>query len=165
MANITWDTRVGIFNIITVVILYMITYKTLDKKTAEREKNKNEISIFLIIECYKACLEQINILEVNNTVEKFIIPKIDPNSTDNTMSNHIQNRPFFNEHIIVDLVKDGQISKRQIEGYFKIKRKYCEYIDMRIIFFDHKEKYKPLKVELIGFINNEINKMKKLYHS
>ena len=44
--------------------------------------------------------------------------------------------PFENENIIMDLVKDGQITKKQIEEYFNIKSMFSKYITMRITFFD-----------------------------
>ena len=43
--------------------------------------------------------------------------------------------PFLNEDIIMDLMNDGQLTKTQIEGYFKVKEKYRQYIIMIIIIF------------------------------
>lgn len=161
MNNINWDFCMGILNIIIVIILFMITYKTLDKRTIEREKNKNAISSLLIEECYKECLKTIDILN-SETVEKFIVPKIDFNSTNfkNSIIENLQNLPFYNENILMDFVRDGQITKKQIEKYLKIKEKYKQYITVRIIFFDGNDLYEPLKIELHKIINIEIKKMK-----
>lgn len=160
MSNINWDFCMGIFNIIVVIVLYSITYKKLDKRTIEREKNKNEISSLLIKECYHECIEYIALLN-QETIEKYIVPKIDFNNTTNKnmIIGNLQNSPFVNENIIMDLVKDGQITKKQIDGYFKVKKKYRQYINMRIIFFDCPNLYEPLKTDLCNLINIENKKL------
>lgn len=152
--------HMGIFNIIVVIVLYVLTYKILDERNIEREKNKNEISVLLIKECYHECLEYVELIK-QDIVEKYIVPKIDFNSTnyEKTIISNLQNSPFLNESIIMDLVKDGQINKRQIEGYFEIRKKYQQYILMRIIFFDAPHKYEQIKTDLCNTINNGIKKI------
>ena len=56
----------------------------------------------------------------------------------------------------MDLVKDGQISKQQIEGYFNVKRKFGQYVNMRIIAFDGAHIYEPLKRKLLVLLDNEL---------
>lgn len=68
--------------------------------------------------------------------------------------------PFKNENIIMDLIRDGQISKVQIEGYFKVKDKYFQYIRMSIICYDNHELCIPLKEELISILSAEMEKVK-----
>lgn len=120
MSNINWNFCMGILNIVVVIMLYVITYKKLDKRTIEREKNKKEISILLINECYQQCIKHVELLS-EETIEKYIVPKIDFNSTDNKLIRNLADSPFVNENIIMDLVKDGQIAKQRIEKYFEIK--------------------------------------------
>jgi len=160
ISNINWDFCMGILNIIVIIALYAFTYKILDERTIEREKNKNEISVLLIKKCYQECLEYVKFLN-QETVEKYIVPKIDFNSTkyEGTIICNIQNSPFLSENIIMDLVKDGQITKRQIDGYFEIRIKYKQYINMRITFFDAPHIYEQIKTDLCNAINNEIKKL------
>ena len=49
MFNMNWDFYIGILNIIAVLVMYVITYKTLDKRAIKREKNKYEILDNIII--------------------------------------------------------------------------------------------------------------------
>ena len=130
--------------------MYVITYKLLDKRAVKKEKNKKDISILLIKDCYEECYSYIKMLnEVN--VEKYIVPKIDFDSTNPKLIVNLQNAPFDNEDIIMDLVKDGQITRQQIEGYFNVKRKFRQYVNMRIITFDAPHIYMPLKERLDAF--------------
>ena len=158
MFNINWDFYMGISNIIVVIMLYVMTYKTLNERTIEREKNKKEISILLIKEFYQECIEYVELLN-QETVEKYIVPKIDFNSTDNKIIYNLKDSPFANENIIMDLVKDGQITKQRIEKYFKIKGIFSKYVTMRITFFDKSDFYEPIKKQLAREINIEIKNL------
>ena len=158
MSNINWNFCMGILNIVVVIMLYVITYKKLDKRTIEREKNKKEISILLINECYQQCIKHVELLS-EETIEKYIVPKIDFNSTDNKLIRNLADSPFVNENIIMDLVKDGQIAKQRIEKYFEIKGAFSQYITMRITFFDKSDYYEPIKKQLFHKINIEIRNL------
>lgn len=156
MGNINWDFCMGSINAVVVITLYLITYKTLDRKTIQRENNKKEIAILLMQECYRECIKCIQFLD-KETVEKYIVPKINFNNTDSTIIRNIQNIPFSNEDMIWGLIKDGQMTKSQIENYLKIKEKFSQYITMRITFFDAAQYYEPIKIDLCNIINRELN--------
>lgn len=155
VSNINWDFYMGTLNITSVLAVFIITFKLLNKKEIAREKNKKEISILLLENCYKECQNYIQFLN-DEVVSKYIVPKIDFNSTDHTIIKNLQTAPFENENIIMDLVKDGQISKQQIEGYFNVKQKFGQYVNMRIIVFDGAHIYEPLKRELLVLLNTEL---------
>lgn len=161
MSNMNWDFYIGILNIVAVLVMYVITYKTLDQRAIKREKNKCEISVMLIKGCYKECQSYINFLN-KETVEKYIVPKIDFNSTEHKITNNLQNAPFENENIIMDLVKDGQVSKNQIAGYFNVKQKFRQYVNIRITMYDAPHIYEPLQAELSHLIDVEVKKFSDL---
>lgn len=154
ISNINWDFYMSFLNVLAIIAMYIITYKLLDKRAIKKEKNKKDISILLIKDCYEECYSYIKMLNEEN-VEKYIRPKIDFNSTNSKQIVNLQNAPFDNESIIMDLVKDGQITHQQIEGYFNVKRKFRQYINMRIITFDAPHIYLPLKEELLKVLDNE----------
>lgn len=156
--NMNWDFYMGILNVIVVVVLYVITYKVLDQREIKKEKNKNEVAVTLIQDCYKQCnfyLEMLN----DEMVTKYIIPKIDFNSANPILISNIQNNPFGNENIIMDLAIDGQLTKQQIKSYFNVKEKFSTYVTMRITFFDAPHIYTPLKKELSNLITVETKKL------
>jgi len=158
MSNINWNFFMGMINIIIVIVLYLITFITLDQRTVQREDNKNEISILLMKHCYQECIEYAELLD-QKVVEKYIVPKMDFNSTDNTIINNLRNAPFINETIIMDLVKDGQVETKHIEEYLKIKGRYQSYITMRITFYDNEQYYQPVEYDLYNLINNEVDNL------
>lgn len=160
MSNINWDFCLGALNGIVVVALYMITYKTIDRRTVERERNKKDISILFIKECYTECLEFIEILN-QEIIEKYVVPKMNFNGTlsNNPIITNLQVNPFANESIIMDLLKDGQLTINQINSYLKIRQKYKQYINMRTTFFDAPHLYEPLKADLCNYINKEMSKL------
>lgn len=138
MSNINWDFLMDFFSIIVVVALYLFTYKLIDEKTIKREKNKTEISALLLKECYKECLEYSNML-TQEIITNYVVPKVDFNSTnfENSIINNLQNGPFGNENIIMDLAKDGQLTGEQIQSYYNVKNYYRKSISMRIIAYDN----------------------------
>lgn len=156
MTNINWS----FFTVTINILLYIITYKAINKRIIERDKNKSEVSLMLLKECYNECIDYIRFLN-KETVENYIVPKIDINSARNIISDNLQNSPFSNENTIMDLIKDGQLTKMQIEGYFKVREKYRQYIIMRITFFNEKNMYEPLKMDLLNIIDIEIKKLDK----
>lgn len=160
-SNMNWDFYMGFLNILAVTVMYIITYKTLDKKAVNKEKNKKDISIMLIKECYEECYNYIEFLNEQN-VNKYIVPEVDFDSTKSQQIINLQKAPFGNDKIITELVKDGQVTCQQIEGYFNVKRKYVQYINIRIIAFDAPHIYNPLREELINMIASEKGKISKV---
>lgn len=152
--NMNWDLCLGLFNLWIVVLLFLITYKKIDARNLEREDNKKDISVLLIVSCYDDCQNYLTLL-TQETIEKYIIPKVDFNSTSNRVVTNLQEAPFANENVIMDLAKDGQLSKTQIESYFNVKNKYRIYISNRITFFDAPEIYNPLLADLKKTIEKE----------
>ena len=162
MSNINWDFYMGALNVIAVIIIFIITFETLNRREIEineqemaREKNKYDISFMLLKSCYEECISYINLLN-DELVEKYIIPKVDFNSSESKIVNNLQTAPFINENIILELVKDGQITENVVAGYFNIKRRYREYVNVRITLFDAPQVYTPLKTKLTTLLNDEI---------
>lgn len=162
VSNMNWDFYMGILNVFSVVILYVITYISLDEREIKRDRNKNEIATLLIRKSYEQCSFYINNILTEDMIDNHILPKIDFNSTDSPIMMNLKNAPFENEVHLMDLVKDGQITKKKLEDYFNVKDKFSSYVFMRITFFDAPEKYSDLKIELLDLIKVEIEKINDL---
>lgn len=131
----------------------------LDQREIKKDRNKNEIATLLIRKSYDQCIFYINNILNENMINNYIVPKLDLKSTDNPIMMNLKNAPFENETHIMDLVKDGQITRKKLEGYFNVKDKFSVYTSMRIIFFDAPEKYIDLEMELLDLIRVEIAKI------
>lgn len=130
IGNINWDfTGMVIANMI-VVLLFVITYETLDRRSAEKENNKRLIAISLIKQSYEQCVWYTNTLS-KEIVEKYIVPKMnfDGGADENKVVMNLKNAPFENDGAILSLVYDGQISVETINSYFKIKQLFSQYSD------------------------------------
>lgn len=158
ISNMNWDFYMGILNVFSVVILYVITYIFLDQREIKRDRNKNEIATLLIRKSYDQCIFYINNILTEDMINNYIVPKMDLKSTENPIMMNLKNAPFENENHIMDLVKDGQITKKKLEDYFNVKDKFSSCVFMRITFFDAPEKYSDLKIELLDLIRVEIAK-------
>lgn len=161
ISNINWN----FWNTISVIIIFIVTYILLNTREIEiqereiiREKNKQDISLLILINCYEECKKYINMIS-EEIVNKYIIPKIDFNAEKSIIITNIQNAPFDNDNVVIDLGKDGQLSKEQVSNYFVIKDKFKQYINFRIIFYDCPNEYNYLKEELLGLLNTEISRL------
>lgn len=161
ISNINWN----FWNTISVIIIFIVTYILLNTREIEiqereiiREKNKQDISLLILINCYEECKKYINMIS-DEIVNKYIIPKIDFNAKKSIIITNIQNAPFDNDNVVIDLGKDGQLSKEQVSNYFVIKDKFKQYINFRIIFYDCPNEYNYLKEELLGLLNTEISRL------
>lgn len=168
ISNINWDFYMGLLNIIAVLVVFVITFQTLNQreikiheKEIEREKNKYGISLLLLESCYDECLNYIKFLNKEH-VDKYIVPKVDFDSTNPSIISNLQSAPFENEGYFMDFVKDGQITDRQIEGYLQVKSKYRQYVNMRIIAFDAPHIYEPLENELLRLLDSEVKGIQNL---
>ena len=145
VSNINWDLNIGLLTNLIVVTLFSITYEILDKRTAEKEKNKEEISALLLKGSYDLCLQYMGYLS-EKFVKKFIIPKMDFDGgiSENQVVENLKNAPFLNESIILSLATDGQISPCEIQNYYKIKQQFREFVTARTTFYDSPEIATPV---------------------
>ena len=136
VANVNWDLNIGLLTNLIVVTLFSITYEILDKRTVEKEKNKEEISTLLLKESYDLCLQCMDNLS-EEFVKKFIVPKMDFDGgiRENQVVENLKNAPFLNESIILSLAIDGQVSPCEIQNYYKIKQQFRKFIMMQITFY------------------------------
>ncbi len=70
-------------NAIVVVFVFLITYSLVNKKTFEldQEKNNNKLNLLNILlkETYKDCKENLDMLNNDELLKLYIIPKVDFN--------------------------------------------------------------------------------------
>ena len=161
MGNINWDFTGMVITNVIVVLLFVITYETLDKRSAEKENNKRLIAISLIKQSYEQCVWYTDTL-TKEIVETYIVPKMnfDGGADENKVVTNLKNAPFENDGAILSLVYDGQVSVDTINGYFRIKQLFSQYITMRTTFFDAPNMYEPIIKDLRNEINLETAKLK-----
>lgn len=143
-----------IINNIIIIMIFIITYFLIDKRNMkkEEEKKKNQEYVLkqLLVETYTECKKTIKLLDNNEILSKYIVPKVDFNKTDfdDVVVTNLKNSPFKNENTILDLFKEGIFSTIHLHNYFRIKSEYQGYISIRITFFDREELTKNSRIKI-----------------
>ena len=148
-------------NSIIVIILYLITYLTIDKRSIEKSKNKKDIYKQILINMYSECIQTLNLIHDENILNK-IIKQVDGNAPiiENKIVNNLMNLPFENKDTILDFAKSGEIDVNTFQRFLNIQSDYRKYINMLIICFDRQEYIETLKVELLKKLNKEVELLK-----
>ena len=148
-------------NSIIVIILYLITYLTIDKRTIEKSKNKKDVYKQILINMYSECIQTLNLIHDENILNK-IIKQVDGNAPiiENKIVNNLMNLPFENKDTILDFAKSGEIDVNTFQRFLNIQSDYRKYINMLIICFDRQEYIETLKVELLKKLNKEVELLK-----
>ncbi len=152
------DSLLNIFiNSIVVIILYLITYLTIDKRAIEKSKNKKDIYKQILINMYTECIETINLLYDKSILNK-VVNQVDGNAPiiENKIVNNLINLPFESKETILDFAKNGEVDVNTLQRFLKIQSDYRKYINMLIICFDKQNYIESLKLDLLKKLNNEI---------
>lgn len=168
--NITMKLNFDFLNIfinaLVIVFMFIITYLLIERKTFDNEekieKNKRGMLLLLLEKVCDECLSQIKMLDEQEMVEKYLIPKINFNSTDNIIIENIKSKPFEYENRIINLFSDGILDKKYFKNYMNIKDCFEGYVQWRITLFDAKKSGRSDLVELVSSKKTEIlNAVKK----
>lgn len=174
--NLNYDFLNIFINSSVVIFVFLLTYYMIEKQTSDREKiveyNKKNALRILLTQVRKECVDVLEIIENQNLLERFIIPKIDFDSHSNLIEENLKNNPFKNEQYIIDLFETGIANFQEFDNYINLKQKFQKYILLKITFFDldmqkkkiSKEKYEMAKKELqelhdevYMILNNKLN--------
>ena len=129
-----------LINSLVVIFVFLLTYYMIDKQTLAKtkriENNKRNTLRVLLMQVKKECNDNLDFIENQNNLEKFIIPKINFDSLNNSIEETLKNNPFKNEQYIIDLFEDGVADFNELEKYMNLKEKYQQYISLKITFYD-----------------------------
>lgn len=144
-----------IINNIVIITVFIVTYFLIDKrnmkKESEKRNNQEYVLRQLLMETYNECKKIIELLNRDEILRKYVVPKVDFNKTDadNVVIINLQNAPFKYDNLIMELFKEGIFSTSNLPNYLKIKREYQGYISNKISFFDDKELLEDNKKKII----------------
>lgn len=165
--NLNYDFLNIFINSSVVIFVFLLTYYMIEKQTSDREKiveyNKKNVLRILLTQVRKEWGDVLEILENQNLLERFIIPKIDFDSNSNLVEENLKNNPFKNEQYIIDLFEAGIANFQELDNYINLKQKFQKYISLKIALFDldeqkekiSREKYEKAKKELQK-LHNEV---------
>ncbi|MCH1981248.1 hypothetical protein MCG98_01480 [Ruminococcus sp. OA3] len=154
--------NLDLWNILVVIILYVLTYEIIQKRDNCRKKNQEEFARILLENTYRECYSYKNIIA--DEAFKKICPKRFPG--DQTMENNaayhnMRSAPFDHDSVIFSLGEAGVISASNISNYLMVKNKYSIYFSNVTIFPDVDEITNPLKRDLEHALDKANNELKK----
>lgn len=118
-----------------VVILFIVAYHYVDKRSIKAMENKRELGLHLLKKTCDSCEAMDNSLSVE-IIKQFVVPKVDFNATKNDLVDNLRNAPFSFDEQIMGLFSDGTLTKDEFDLYIELKSAYGIAINTRITFFD-----------------------------
>ena len=93
-----------------------------------------------------------------------IVRKVNPDEiiTDDNPFRRLEGSPYENETILMDLFKEGILSKAEYNEYFKIKEEYHTFMTTVIVFRDDMDMINSMKKDIKNSLLNAINKKKEV---
>lgn len=163
--NLNFDFLNIFINSIVVIFMFAITYILIEQKSFDIQNDihqkKIKILVSLLLKMYYKCIDNIDLLENQEVLEKYIIPKCDFNSTNDSFMNNYKNYPFDFESRVIDLMQTGIVDVEYLDNYLNIKDLYRKYIDMRITFYDIKKNDIKEHNEIANLIDVDQNDLRR----
>lgn len=154
----------GIFiNAFVVIGLYIFSFLYIDRKNEIRIKNQESIANALLLQIYEECYRIVKMFD-NPKMMNAIVRKVNPDEiiTDDNPFRRLEGSPFENETILMDLFKEGILSKDEYNEYFKIKEEYHNFMTTVIVFRDDMDMINSMKKDIKSSLLNAINKKKEV---
>ncbi len=138
MNNISYDLLSIFIDISVLILLYIVSYRIIDKRQIDKDENAKQTANILIKASYDKCLRYLSIIDNQQLLEQYVIPKIDFNEAqlDSPVAKNFQNNPFEEYASILSLAENGAVDKTDLLTYLEIEDLYKGYISNRITFFD-----------------------------
>lgn len=160
VGNINNDYLSIAINATIVIVLYIISFYYIDNKEDEKSVNARKSLEFLVKSSYQKCLEQLKFLDNSELMWKFVISKVNFNSTKDPVIENIKNYPFSSFDTIMKMLTDGFIREDELKAYFKIREDYQSVAHNRITFFDLEKSSQREHQELLEILNNKEAELK-----
>lgn len=138
MNNISYDLLSTFIDISVLILLYIVSYRIIDKRQINKDENAKQTANILIKASYDKCLRYLNIIDNQQLLEQYVIPKIDFDEAqrDSSVAKNFQDNPFEEYASILSLAENGFVEKKDLLTYLEVEDLYKGYISNRITFFD-----------------------------
>lgn len=144
-------------NTAVVVILYIITYHFIDKRQIQKDSNAKNMANILLLNTYRDCLDNLDIVENTESVRRYIIPKVDMNKApeENVAIANLQDFPFTSKAQILELAQGGYIEPEIFGRYLQIQKEHKHFVRMKIIFYDVTDSTLPTQHQLYAAMQQQ----------
>lgn len=145
-----------------VVLLYMITYFSLDSRNIKKRKNQRAIAELLLCSTYEKTKELVDLFskaDVTETAAKKC--DFDKLEFEDLVLQKYFELPFDHNDMICKFAETGIIDGEEFKQYLEIRAMYRSHIRIKITFYDRPEMQTFKKDKLLDYLNENINKYKK----
>lgn len=150
-----------VLNSITAVIVFMLGYYFVEQWNLRKLANQKAVAESLLLSIYRECLASAELLDDPLTAKR-LFEQTDGNKRYNILddlSPHMKfaKIPFMSEPSLLEYFHEGVLDKNCFDTYESIKHNFNSYVCVRVVFFDHPEKFNLLRENLLGSLHQQIS--------
>lgn len=150
-----------VLNATTAVVVFMLGYYFVEQWNLKRLANQKSIAESLLLSIYKECLSSIELLDDPLTAKR-LFEQTDGNKRYNILddpSPHMKfaKIPFMSESSLLECFREGLLDKNCFDTYQSIKHNFNSYVCVRVIFFDHPEKFDCIRETVLNSLHHQIS--------
>ena len=150
-----------VLNATTAVVVFMLGYYFVEQWNLKRLANQKSVAESLLLSIYKECLSSIELLDDPLTAKR-LFEQTDGNKRYNILddpSPHMKfaKIPFMSESSLLECFREGLLDKNCFDTYQSIKHNFNSYVCVRVIFFDHPEKFDCIRETVLNSLHHQIS--------
>lgn len=150
-----------VLNATTAVVVFMLGYYFVEQWNLKRLANQKSVAESLLLSIYKECLSSIELLDDPLTAKR-LFEQTDGNKRYNILDNpspHMKfaKIPFMSESSLLECFREGLLDKNCFDTYQSIKHNFNSYVCVRVIFFDHPEKFDCIRETVLNSLHHQIS--------
>ena len=150
-----------VLNATTAVVVFMLGYYFVEQWNLKRLANQKSVAESLLLSIYKECLSSVELLDDPLTAKR-LFEQTDCNRRYNILddlSPHMKfaKIPFMSEPSLVACFRDGILDKNCFDTYQSIKHNFNSYVCVRVVFFDHPEKFDCIRETVLNSLHHQIS--------
>ena len=135
--------------------IFGLTYYLVDSWNINKHSNQRDVAKLLISETFDECIRCLEFLQDPRITEYLAKKQDSEHSADNKIINNYDAIPFENESTLIHFAKEGVLSDRQLELYYKAKSIYRKQVAASIILYH-------IQNDNIPRVDNTISEIRKL---
>lgn len=150
-----------VLNATTAVVVFMLGYYFVEQWNLKRLANQKSVAESLLLSIYKECLSSVELLDDPLTAKR-LFEQTDGNRRYNILddlSPHMKfaKIPFMSEPSLLECFREGILDKNCFDTYQSIKHNFNSYVCVRVVFFDHPEKFDCIRETVLNSLHHQIS--------
>lgn len=150
-----------VLNATTAVVVFMLGYYFVEQWNLKRLANQKAVAESLLLSIYKECLSSVELLDDPLTAKR-LFEQTDGNKRYNILddlSPHMKfaKIPFMSEPSLLECFREGILNKSCFDTYQSIKHNFNSYVCVRVVFFDHPEKFDCVRETVLNSLHHQIS--------